>query len=267
MKASRLAPLLLVLLVAGAHGLTLRPDARRVPASPWAAAELLVPGLFARGGERLAAPFDAPPPADRSLAWAALAGGTPTRTVPSPFVGWIPLWLALAGLWGGRGSRRAGGAVAPLALAALGVAGTLLLDHPTPAVLALGLLAALGLSRAAGGPPASAAPELAAAGACVLLAAAVIGVALRAGFATDVQALQPLLGRLDATSRDAWGPASLALEATHLRAVLDRAAVAAFAGMCALLLHLKSRTAWSAALLLVVLAADLASALSSPLGA
>ena len=87
-----------------------------------------------------------------------------------------------------------------------------------------------------------------------------IGAALRAGFATDTQALQPLLARLDATSREAWGPASQALEAAHLRAVLDRAAVAAFAGMTALLLHLKSRAAWSAAVLLVVLAADIATA-------
>jgi hypothetical protein len=264
MSASRLAPLLLLLLVWGAHGLALRPDARRVPASPWAAAELLAPGLFARGHERLAAPFDAPaPPPDRALAWAALADGTLARTRPSPFAGWIPLWLALAGLLGGRAARR-GRAGSTLALAALGLAGTVILEHPTPLVLALGALAAVGLARtlpAAGDAPGPAAPQLAAAGACVLLAAVVIGTALRAGFATDAQALQPLLARLEATSREAWGPASQALEAAHLRAVLDRAAVAAFAGMTALLLHLKSRAKWSAAVLLVVLAADLASAL------
>ena len=264
MSARRLAPLLLLLLVWGAHGLALRPDARSVPASPWSAAELLAPGLFARGDERLAAPFEAPaPPADRALAWAALAGGTPARTLPSPFAGWIPLWLALAGLLGGRVSRGRGRAGWPLALAALGVAGTVILEHPTPLVLALGALAALGLAGtlpAAGGAPGPAAPQLAAAGACVVFSALVIGAALRAGFATDAQALQPLLARLDATSREAWGPASQALEAAHLRAVLDRAAVAAFAGMTALLLHLKSRAGWSAAVLLVVLAADLATA-------
>ena len=138
MSASRLAPLLLLLLVWAAHGLALRADTRRVPAAPWAAAELLAPGLFARGDERLAAPFDAPaPPAGRALAWAALAEGTPARTLPSPFAGWIPLWLALAGLLGGRASRR-GRAVGPPALAALGVAGTVILQHPTPLVLALG---------------------------------------------------------------------------------------------------------------------------------
>ena len=261
MSARRLAPLLLLLLVWGAHGLALRPDARRVPASPWSAAELPAPGLFARGDERLAAPFDAPaPPADRALAWAALADGALARTLPSPFAGWIPLWLALAGLLGGRASRGRGRAGLTLALAALGVAGTVILEHPTPLVLALGALAALGLAGtlSAAGAPGPAAPQLVAAGACVVCSALVIGAALRAGFATDAQALQPLLARLDATSREAWGPASQALEAAHLRAVLDRAAVAAFAGMTALLLHLKSRAGWSAAVLLVVLAADLA---------
>ena len=94
----------------------------------------------------------------------------------------------------------------------------------------------------------------------MLLTTGLIAASLRTGFATDASALRPLLARLDADALARIGPASLALEAGHLRAVLDRSALAAFVGMTALLLHLKSRARWSAALLLAVAAADVASA-------
>ena len=257
MSAGRAAALVLLLLVWSAHALALRPAARRVPASPWAAAELVAPGLFACGDERLVAPFDASaPPAGHALAWAALAPAEDPagRTWPSPYLGWAPLWLALAGLLGGSASRLP---LAPLGLLVLGAAGAGLVQHPAPLILAVGLLAARGLAGARPDAGAEALPWLVAAAACVLSTALVAGAALRAGFATDAQALEPLLSRLGASGLQ---PASQALEAAHLRAVLDRAAVTAFLAMTALLLHLKSRAAWSAALLLVVTAADLASA-------
>jgi hypothetical protein len=255
---TRRAALVLLLLVCVAHALALRSRAHEVPASRWAALELVAPGLFARGAPATAWPFPAPAlPAGRALAWEALdAPASGGASVPSPFVGWIPLWLALAGLLplGATGRRWL-----PLALLLGGLAAALALRHTTPLVLALALSAAVGLARI--GPRtdgADARPQLVAGALSVLLAAAAIAASLRAGFATDTEALRPLLLRLDAPARAAWDPSSLLPQAAHLRAVLDRSALAAFAGMTALLLHLRSRAPWSAALLLLVTAADLA---------
>ena len=250
---TRRAALVLLLLVCVAHLLELLSRAHVAPASRWAALELVAPGLFARGTAASAWPFAAPAlPAGRALVWEALdaAGG---RSVPSPCVGWIPLWLALAA------ALPTGRRWLPLALLPAGLAAALALRHPTPLVLALAFSAALGLARI--GPRADGAdarPQLVAGALAVLLAAAAIAASLRAGFATDSEALRPLLARLDAPARAAWDPASLAPQAAQLRAVLDRSALAAFAGMTALLLHLRSRAPWSAALLLLVTAADLA---------
>lgn len=266
----RLAPPLLLLIVCGGHLLAQRSGGRAAPVSPWAAAELLVPGLFAHDGAAAAWPFDAASTAtDHSLVWTALAPAVPAAphafnvratTLSSPYVGWIPLWLALAGLLPARSLQRRLPAPARLLLLALALAAGVVLRQSFLIVAALSLSAAVGLSgiRPAA-EDADVRPQLVAAGCCVLLTAALIAASLRAGFATDAQALQPLVSRLDAAARSGWDPASTALEAAHLRAVLDRAALAAFAGMTALLLHLKSRAPWSAALLLVVTAADVCS--------
>jgi len=254
---TRWAALVLLLLVGVAHALALRSHRHEVPASSWAALELVAPGLFARGAPATAWPFPAPAlPAGRALAWAALDGPGADASVPSPFVGWIPLWLALASLLplGASGRRWL-----PLALVLAGLAAALALRHTTPLVLALALSGAIGLAQL--GPRAEGAdarPQLVAGALAVLLAAAAIAASLRAGFATDAEALRPLLLRLDAPARAALDPASLLPQAAQLRAVLDRSALAAFAGMTALLLHLRSRAPWSAALLLLVAAADLA---------
>lgn len=255
---TRRTALVLLLLVGVAHGLALRSRAHEVPASRWAALELVAPGLFARGAPASAWPFPAPAlPAGRALVWEALdAPASDGGRVPSPFVGWVPLWLALAAaLPAGASGRR----WLPLASLLAGLAASLALRHPTPLVLALALSAAFSLARI--GPRAEGAearPQLVAGALAVLLAAAAIAASLRAGFATDAEALRPLLLRLDAPARAAWDPSSLAPQAAHLRAVLDRSALAAFAGMTALLLHLRSRAPWSAALLLTVTATDLA---------
>jgi hypothetical protein len=88
-----------------------------------------------------------------------------------------------------------------------GLAAALALRHPTPLVLALAPAAALGLARI--GPRetgADARPQLLAGALAVLLAAAAIAASLRAGFATDAEALRPLLARLDAPARAAFDP-------------------------------------------------------------
>jgi hypothetical protein len=257
---TRRAALVLLLLVLVAHLAALLERAHDVPASRWAALELVAPGLFARGAAGGPWPFAAPaPPAGHALAWQALDAAPGGAGRPSPFVGWIPLWLALASLppLGASGRRWL-----PLLLLLAGLAAALALRHPTPLVLALAPAAALGLARI--GPRetgADARPQLLAGALAVLLATAAIAASLHAGFATDAEALRPLLARLDAPARAAFDPARVALEAAHLRAVLDRSALAAFAGMTALLLHLRSRAPWSAALLLLVAAADLAAVL------
>lgn len=273
----RAAPLLLLLIVLGGHALRLRDGDAEVPRSPWACAELVVPGLFAADGASSAWPFDAASaPRERSLLWMACADGAqaassssaaaaPGTTISSPYAGLIPLWLGLACVLPLSTAPGVMRKVLPLALLALALAAGVWLRSSVLVVGALGLAGAVGLARIRteeGGdrPRASVAPQLLAAAACVLLTTALIAASLRAGFATDAEALQPLLAHLDAGARASFDPARLALEAGHLRAVLDRAALAAFVGMTALLLHLKSRAPWSAGLLLVASAADVVSA-------
>jgi hypothetical protein len=263
--AARAVALLLVLIVGAGHTLALRDGGHVSPASPWGLVELLVPGLFVQDGQPAVLPFATPsPPPGHSLAWAALrhTSAGESATMRAPYVGMLPLWLALLWLLPAPG-RRGLPALARLGLLGLAVAGGLMLQQSFVLVGGLALAAAAGLRRIASeaspGDRSDSGPQLVVSAACVLLTAALIALALRTGSSGDAQAVQPLLEALDPAQRPAWDAGRLAPNAAHLRAVLDRSALAAFAGMTALLLHLKSRARWSAALLLAVTAADVAS--------
>ncbi|HTE05959.1 MAG TPA: hypothetical protein VK824_07170 [Planctomycetota bacterium] len=101
----------------------------------------------------------------------------------------------------------------------------------------------------------------------VAIAAVCIGLSMKAGAITDRALLAPFLDRLAARSAVAGAsvpappsPEVLAQNAAHLRAVLDHAALATFASMTALLLHLKSRNALTFWLVALVWAADMVTA-------
>ncbi len=122
-------------------------------------------------------------------------------------------------------------------------------------------LAGLGLHalRPAGQQPPRGAAELALGTACVALAAAAALLALRAGSASDAVLADPVL-RLLAERAPPDAPTWQLAEVTAaigLRRACDHAALAAFAAMTSILLHLKSRSAPTAVLVLAVAAGEL----------
>jgi hypothetical protein len=224
-------------------------------------------------------PFDAPaPPGRRSLPAAAVAaararrhpGDVPPGTPHAPYLGLLPVLLAGHALLAGRiGRNEAARAPAPwtpsrlvrcgaaLALVTLGAA----VPWPGAFLAIVWTLCLWGLletcrPRAA---DEDARPALALGATSVVLAAALAGLALAAGSLPDRALLEPFLQRLDPSERPAWSPTLLAVNAAHLRAVLDRSALCALAGMVALLLHLKARRTATGMLLVAAVVADLAS--------
>ncbi|MGQ0553739.1 MAG: hypothetical protein ACT4PU_11045 [Planctomycetota bacterium] len=233
------------------------------------ALELLLPGLMARGGSPLDTSLNVQrPPSDDSLPALALAPELPAGArAPGVFPGYAPLLLALLTLLALPG--RTAWWLRALALPVLllpwlwtpwpsGAASLVLRVATAALIAAAATTAALTLL---GKPPRgqSVGPEIGLGVVAVVLAALLAGMALTAGSATDREALSFLLERLPAAAAQARPPETLAFDAAHLRSVLDRGAVAAFVGMTALLIHLKSRRGWTLALLLVVSLADVLS--------
>lgn len=231
---------------------------RMLPAPPASFATLLLPDLFGAASD-----------VGSALPRLALLPEGLLALQPA-YVGLIPLCLALAGLLGRPPRPRLTELGRLLVLLALAVnafpdqARSLGLGITPRPMLVLGLLAAVvpgvlwstereidGRDRVG----ARAVAALASLAALVALGVAAIG----AGSSTFETALAPLLDRLPELEREAYlaAPELLAASAEHLRAVLDRAAVTAFAASVTLLWFLKRRDALSAWALVVVTAADL----------
>jgi hypothetical protein len=247
---------------------------------PFAWCELLLPRLTADDRAPNPALFDAPaPPRGFNLVSAAPAAppdsragpGSSSSGPPSPYLGLLPPLLALFALLAGhsiRGGDPGPGRPGPAARVARWSAGL--------ALVVLGLtaaaptaFAAIAWGLAVWGLVASSRPRepdetglatLLLGAASVILAGLLAGLALSGGASPDRELLAPLLERLQPSEREAWTPTLLALNATHVRAVLDRSALAAFVGMAALLLHLKARRTTTGLLVVAAIAADLASA-------
>jgi len=230
--------------------------------APGVLLELVLPGVFADGGGSAPSVLHAPlPPVGRNLLARTLipAATPPGRAVL--YVGLLPLLLAMTAALAARG-RWATGARIALLIGLIQVAGG------SPAgpigglmlVAALAVLAGLGLMGLSDETARSNAPTLALGSASVVLAGVLGALALQAGAVPDPEVTGPLMRRLPDGEQLGWSPPMLAANAAHLRAVLDRSALAAFAGMTALLLHLKGRARWSLALILLVVVADLLSA-------
>ena len=224
-----------------------------------AALDLVLPGVFAP------VPADMLPEPLRNP-WADALGlpGPPDNLLAPTHVGFVALLLALVGLvfapgaagWTGRASVGAG-----LLLLALGFA---------PAAWAAGrLLLLLGLATLAGtqlhalgtsGPSEDRGQAaLALGGVAVLFAAVLAFTAIRTGQASDWVAARPCMERFVALAPDGYTEFGLreTMAAIALRNALDRAALAAFAAMTALLIHLKSRSELTAVLVIAVAAAEL----------
>jgi hypothetical protein len=271
--AAALGALLAVLVLA----LQLPAAARVAQAWSWPGlpAEMLLPGLFHEEDEP-ALPWltDERLPAQVHLPLASLRetdADDHEARLDSVTVGFLPLLLAALGLCVARGgwaiagrALLAGGVLLPLADAWLPLddaagTGTLLL------VAGLSLLAGTGLASLRPREPdgRGETPAVLLGSAAVLAAGALAMLALGAGASSDDAVTAPLLERADAASPTdlllLHDPAIVAANAAWLRAVLDRAALAAFVGMAALLLHLRSRGAATGALLLLAVAADLLS--------
>jgi hypothetical protein len=224
-----------------------------------AGVELLLPGLFA------------PVPTDTLRyqvrnPWADALGlpGPPDNELVPTHAGFVALLLALVGLVFARGLAGGSGRAALLAgllLLLLGAApgafaaGRVLLLAGV-ATLAGAQLHALGLR---GETEDRGQAALALGGVAVLLAALLAVAAIHTGQASDWVAAQPCMVRFAALAPSGFSdlPARETMAAIALRNSLDHAALAAFAAMTALLVHLKSRSRATAALVLVVAAAEL----------
>ena len=275
--ASSPAAVLGALLAALVIALQLPAAARvaQVFAWPGLPAEMALPGLFHEDDEpRLPWLVDERPPAQVQLPLAALRDtdlDDHEARGDSVTVGFLPLLLAGLGLVVARGrwavagrGLLAGGLLLPL------VGAWLPLENPE-GVGALGLVSGLALLAGAGlahlrprdPEQRGETPALLLGAAAVLGAGLLSLLALGAGASSDDAVAGPLLARVDASRPDdqllLHDPAIVACNAAWLRAVLDRAALAAFLGMAALLLHLRSRNGLTGALLLLAVAADLVS--------
>jgi len=230
--------------------------------APGVLLELVLPGAFADAGSpRGPVPGTTTPPPRPNLMARTLI---PTARAParaSLYVGLLPLLLAIMAAISAQGrwpTRARIGLVIGVILVGggipTGLIGALLL------IASLAVLAGLGLTGLSHETEGSSAPTLALGSASVVLAAVLGALALQAGAVPDPEVTGPLVRRLPAGEEPAWSATMLAASAAHLRFVLDRAALAAFAGMTALLLHLKGRARWSLALIVLVVIADLLTA-------
>lgn len=191
-------------------------------------------------------------------------------------VGMLPAWLGLAGLvrargplaWIARAGVLAGVVVLSGALVPRGDAAPL--HDLAPCLLAAGIavLAGLALSklRAEGRAPARAGPSIALAVGAVLVTITLVLAALQAGFARDATLLEHAAALLGADAPGPLDPLTAQQNASQIRAVLDRAALASFASLVALLVFLRERGTGSALLVVLVATADLALADASWLG-
>ncbi len=269
------ASLVLVLLV-----LDRQIDERWPPLRPWpgAAAALIAPGVFhAEGQPDVTWLADSRPGNEFHLPRAALSEASEGRRHERRGLatGFLALLLAIYGIFSARGMLAIAGRLA-FGLACVFTAWDWVAGPGAPLGLkaesfrvAIAALAGAGLlrlgRRAADGSGEGAAMVLGAA--AVLLAGVLIAASLQAGAVTDARVVRPLLERIDAAgpTPGSWRvealarPEVIAANATWLRAVLDRAALAAFVSMCVLLLHLKSRGTFTGLLIVLVVAADLIS--------
>lgn len=256
-----LAAVLLVLLLIGFHQWAI-PRSHPVAASPGVLFELILPGTFSDSSDAALPVLGAArPPAGRNLPAHVLLPDAESPTRGALYIGLAPLLLAFMA----AGAARGGLAWLARAVALLGlvmVCGWVPAGSMGVALLCIGLtsLAGLGLQALWGDAPGGGAPTLVLGAASVALTAGLGALALQAGAVPDTEVVGALLRRLPADELDAWSTSAIASNAAQLRAVLDRSALAAFAVMTALLLHLKGRASWSLALLLLVVAADLVSA-------
>lgn len=184
------------------------------------------------------------------------------------YLGMLPVWLGLLGMftargvlaWVARAVLLAGVALASGAVAPSGRAAWLVDVSPCLVAAATAGLAGLALAAlvAEGPAPARAAPSITLGVGAVVLTVALGIAALQAGFAPDV-ALMERVGRLLGAGVDGPLDALVARRnALHVRDVLDRAALASFASMCALLVFLRGRGLVAALLVVAVATADLA---------
>ena len=277
-RVARLPAVLLLacLTVVGLSG-TIPSPTLRVPVA-WC--ELLLPRLGADDAASSTALFDTPaPPEGRNLVAAAVEAGMERaslgRRPPSPYLGLVPLLLAGYALLSGQFGRRQAelsSASRRRAVMVRGAAGLALVGLALFATLPLAFaavvwgLAAWGMAETCRprAPDDDALPGLLLGAVSVTMTGLAAGLALSAGATPDRELLAPLLERLSASAQDAWPPSMLAVNAEHLRAVLDRSALAAFAGMAVLLLHLKARRTSTGLLLVAAIAADLLSAVPAP---
>ena len=230
------------------------------PLHPAAAAlDLVLPGLFA------------PVPSDVLRyqvrgPWADALGlpGPPDNQLVPARAGFVALLLALVGLvfargavgWAGRAALLAGLLLLALGwLPALWTAGRLLLLLGV-ATLAGAQLHTLGLS---GQGEDRGQAALALGGLAVLGSAVLAFSAIRMGQASDWVVARPCMARFVELVPDGFAGLSLreTMAAVALRGALDRAALAAFAAMTALLIHLKARSELTGALVVAVAAAEL----------
>lgn len=238
------------------------PPAPRLDGGERAAAALLdlvLPGIFAPPRELSGRPGLRNPVAD-ALELPAPVDGRPLLPLHAGAC------VLLLGSWAALVARGR----AALALRFSAVAGLALLfvgplpDAPAAGrivlLLALAGLAACGLHRLdlRDGHPPHGAAELLLGASCVAAAALAALAALRAGSASDAVLAEPVLARLAGRLPPAGGALQLAevQAAIALRGACDRAALAAFATMTALLLHLKSRGRGTAALVVAVALAE-----------
>ena len=181
------------------------------------------------------------------------------------YLGWLPLLLALlacfdlalrgrfgtGGFWFWRLVLLAGLIWVALDPGLLVSRGELLVAAAIALLCGFGLLS---LTRN----PQRVVPAMSLSIAALALATAQIVWAVSAGAGSDESAMNPWLSLVDEPARAhiLGDPALLALNADHLRSLLDQAAITGFVSLCALLWFLKRRDGLASAGLILVVAAD-----------